>query len=354
MNTTLTAEQLFQEAIKRAASDLHLMVGYPPTLRINGILIQLDLYQSLVHKDIETVFLSITNKDQQESFYLNRELDFGVFYEGWRFRVNAYYQKDTFAMSLRLIPNTILSLEELELPTILEGLAQYQQGFVLITGQTGQGKSTTLAAVVQAINRTRKAHIITIEDPIEFVYPRGQALVSQREVKKDTLSFHKALKSVLREDPDVIVIGEMRDYETISIALTLAETGHLVFSTLHTNTAAQTIDRIIDVFPEEQQPQVRTQLSNVMRGIVCQRLLPRSDREGRIAACELLFANTAISTLIREGKTFQIDNVIQTTSEQNMIIFERYLRQLINAGKIDQKTALLHAFRPRLMEELLK
>jgi twitching motility protein PilT len=235
----------------------------------------------------------------------------------------------------------------------LHTLANSQFGFVIISGQTGEGKSTSLAAIINEINLTRKAHVITIEDPVEFIYPAGQSLISQREVKKDTLSFNKALKSVLREDPDVVVIGEMRDYETISIALTLAETGHLVFSTLHTNTAAQTIDRIVDVFPEEQQSQIKSQLANVLRAIVCQKLLPRLNNEGRIVGYELLFNNSAVASLIREGKTFQIDNIIQTSADQNMILFENSLRSLVRYGFIKSETAVKYALRPKLMEELL-
>ena len=347
------AQTLLQEVINREASDLHLIQGYSPTVRINGQLVQLTLYSVLTPKDIESFFFSFTTKDQQEAFALNKELDFGLFFQEYRFRVNAYNERDSIAISLRLIPKNIRTIDQLELPTILHEISDFQQGFVLITGQTGQGKSTTLAGILNEINFKRKVHIITIEDPIEFMYPKAKSIISQREIKKDTLSFNKALRSVLREDPDIIVIGEMRDYETISIALTLAETGHLVFSTLHTNTAPQTIDRIIDVFPEEQQPQIRTQLANVLKSIVCQRLVPVTANDQRTVACEILFNNTAVSSLIRDGKTYQIDNVIQTSGEEKMIIFERYLKALVMNSKISSDVAMKYAFRPKLMKGLL-
>jgi len=350
----INPEQLLDEVIKRNASDLHLVHRYPPSLRMNKQLVQLTLYSPLSPEEILNFFNVFTTKEQQELFNLNKEIDFGITYKGYRFRANAYTERDIIAMSLRLIPKNIFNLDELQLPKTLGELAYLKQGFVLVTGQTSQGKSTTLASIINEINKNRPVHIITVEDPIEFIYDQGQAIVSQREVKKDTLSFHKALKSVLREDPDVIVIGEMRDYETISIALTLAETGHLVFSTLHTNSSTQTVDRIIDVFPEEQQPQVRTQLANVLKTIVCQKLLPTTNGESLIPALEILFNNSAISSLIREGKTFQIDNVLHTSAEEKMIIFEQYLKDLLSRGLITKDTALRYAIRPKLMEELIK
>lgn len=349
----IDSKKILDEVIARNASDLHLVQGYRPTLRVNGSLIPLLLYPALTPKNIQNIFLSYTTQEQQNIFFLNKELDFGLTYTNLRFRINAYQEKDSVALSLRTIPNKIPSIDDLFLPTSLHNLSNEQFGLAIISGQTGEGKSTTLAAVINEINLHRKAHIITIEDPIEFIYPIGQSIISQREVKKDTLSFNKALKSVLREDPDVIVLGEMRDYETISLALTLAETGHLVFSTLHTNTASQTIDRIVDVFPEEQQNQIKSQLANVLRGIVCQKLLPRSDIEGRIVGYEVLYNNTAISSLIREGKTYQIDNILQTSSEENMILFENSLKTLVSSGYIRPDTAIKYALRPRLMQDLL-
>ncbi len=347
-------QQLLDEVINRDASDLHLVNGYSPWIRVSGNLIHLSLYPKLTHSDIFNTFVSYTSKEQQEYLALNKELDFGIYYNNYRFRVNAYYQQNSLALSLRLISNKIASLADLNLPESLHKLSQFKQGFVLITGQTSQGKSTTLASIINEINLTRAEHIITIEDPIEYIYPLAKALISQREIKKDSLSFHNSLRSVLREDPNIVVIGEMRDYETISSALTLAETGHLVFSTLHTTNASQTVDRIIDVFPEEQQPQIKTQLSNVLRAIISQRLLPAVETGKQIPALEILFNNPAVGSLIREGKTYQLDNVMQTSADDNMIIFEQYLKNLINTGKILEETALKYAMRPKLMKEILK
>ena len=346
--------QLIEEVIKRDASDLHLVAGYPPAVRVKTQLLQLSLYSILTTDDISNFFLTFTNKEQQEAFYLNKELDFSIVYNRFRFRANAYVQLGQISVSLRLIPERIRTIEDLHLPSIFHRMAEFKQGFVLVTGQTSQGKSTTLASIINEINLNKQAHIVTIEDPIEFTYPKAKALVSQREIKQDTHSFNNALRSVLREDPDVIVVGEMRDFETISSALTLAETGHLVFSTLHTNTAAQTIDRIIDVFPEEQQPQVRTQLASVLRSIVCQKLVPDVKEENLIPAVEILFNNSAIASLVREGKTFQIDNVLHTSASEEMILFEQYLKQLVQRGYISRDTAIKYAFRTKLIGELLK
>ena len=350
----INPSQLISEVINRNASDLHLVAGYPPAIRVNTVLIQLSLYPVLTQEDIHTFLMTFTNKEQQEVYYLNKEIDFSLVHQTYRFRANAYYQLGQMAISLRLIPEKIKSLADLKLPTVLNQIPNFKQGFVLITGQTSQGKSTTMASIINEININRQLHIVTIEDPIEFTYPKAKAIVSQREVKHDTLSFNNALRSVLREDPDVIVVGEMRDYETISSALTLAETGHLVFSTLHTNTASQTIDRIIDVFPEEQQPQVRVQLSNVLKSIVCQRLLPDIRDESLIPAVEILFNNSAVASLIREGKSFQIDNVLHTSASEEMILFEQYLKQMADKGLISKETALKYAFRTKLIQELLK
>lgn len=350
----LTPETLLNEAINRNVSDLHLNAGYPPTIRNLKVLVQLTLFPTLDVNFIHQFFVSFTTKGQQEAFYLNKELDFSIVYNNIRFRVNTYYEKNAIAISLRLIPTQIKTLDDLNLPTVLTEIIEMKQGLVLITGQTGQGKSTTLSSIINQINLNRPVHIVTIEDPIEFIYSKGKAIVSQRELKKDTLSFSNALRSVLREDADIIVVGEMRDFETISSAITLAETGHLVFSTLHTNTAGQTIDRIIDVFPEEQQPQISAQLANVLKVIVCQKLLPSLTAETLVPACELLFNNAAIASLIREKKTYQIDNVIQTSASEKMIIFEQYLKELYQASLIAKETALKYALRPKLITELLR
>ncbi len=347
-------QELLQQVIARNASDLHLNVGYHPTLRIYGNLYPLIDYATLTPQDIHRFFISFTTREQQDTFYLNKELDFSIEFESSRFRANSFYERGSIAVSLRLVPRTIPTIEELSLPPILHTFSKYRDGLVLITGQTGEGKSTTLASLLNEINMNRSAHIVTIEDPIEFVYPFGKSIISQREVKRDTHAFANALRSVLRQDPNVIVIGEMRDYETISTVVTLAETGHLVFSTLHTGTAALTIDRIIDVFPEEQQLQIRSQLSSVLRAIISQKLIPLADDSGRVVSCELLLNNSAIAALIREGKVHQIDNVIQTSSEEGMILFEKYLRELALDKRITYESALKYASRPKLMAELLK
>lgn len=345
---------LIDEVIKRNGSDLHLVAGYPPAVRVNTQLLQLSLYPPLTVTDVNNFLITFINKEQQEALYLNKELDFSLVYNSYRFRANAYHQLGKVSVSLRLIPEKIKTLEDLRMPSILHKITEFKQGFVLLTGQTSQGKSTTLASLINELNLNKQIHIVTIEDPIEFTYPKAKAIVSQREIKHDTLSFNNALRSVLREDPDVIVVGEMRDFETISAALTLAETGHLVFSTLHTNTAAQTIDRIIDVFPEEQQPQIRVQLANVLKSIVCQKLIPDYNEESLIPAVEILFNNSAISALIREGKTFQIDNVLHTSASEEMILFEQYLKLLVNRGMIKKEVAIKYAFRNKLLLELLK
>ncbi len=346
--------ELLREVITRSASDLHMNVGYHPTLRIYGKLYPLIDYPTVTALDVNRFFVSFTTKEQQDTFYLNKELDFSIAFDQSRFRANAYYERGNMAVSLRLVPQNIPTIEELSLPSIVHKFSQYHDGLVLITGQTGEGKSTTLASLLNEINMTRNSHIVTIEDPIEFVYPMGKSIISQREVKRDTHAFPNALRAVLRQDPNVIVIGEMRDYETVSTVMTLAETGHLVFSTLHTGTAALTIDRILDVFPEEQQIQVRSQLSSVLRAIISQKLIPKADDSGRIVSCEILLNNSAVSALIREGKTHQIDNVIQTSSEEGMILFEKYLRELALAKRISYENALAYSSRPKLMAELLK
>ncbi|PJE63247.1 type IV pili twitching motility protein PilT [Candidatus Roizmanbacteria bacterium CG10_big_fil_rev_8_21_14_0_10_39_6] len=346
--------KLLHEVIQRSASDLHINVGYKPTLRINGDLYQLIDYNVLSSDTVSQLFLSFTTKEQQEFFFLNKELDFSIDYKEQRFRANAYYERNAIALSLRLIPKKIPTIEQLGLPSILHDFTSLRQGLILITGQTGEGKSTTLASMLNEINENSASNILTIEDPIEFTYPRSRSIVAQRELKRDTLSFHNALRAILREDPDVVVLGEMRDYETIASAMTLAETGHLVFSTLHTSNASQTIDRIVDVFPEEQQMQIKTQLSAVLKVIFSQRLIPHASERKRIPACEILINNSAISSLIREGKTHQIDNVMQTGAQEGMVLFESHLKDLVLAKSITYETAIKYAYRPHLIKELLK
>lgn len=345
---------LLQEVIKREASDLHLAVESMPMLRVDGELKGVEGTSPLTQEQVRELVFQLLNEDQKDIFLANKELDFS-FAQGQaaRFRVNVYHERGHMAAALRYIPTKIRSIEELNLPHQLENFTRLPQGFVLVTGPTGHGKSTTIAAMINVINETRTEHIVTIEDPVEYVYPNRRSLISQRELHLDTHSWDVALRSVLREDPNVVLVGEMRDYETIAAALTVAETGHLVFSTLHTNSAAQTIDRIIDVFPEHQQNQVRAQLSMTLEGVVSQRLVPGIEG-GRYPAVELLMANPAVRNAIREGKTHQIDNMILTSQEMGMISLEHSLSRLVKAGKIAREAALNHTLRPEELNRILK
>ncbi|MFA7627921.1 MAG: type IV pilus twitching motility protein PilT [Candidatus Dojkabacteria bacterium] len=351
----LTIHQLLSEAVNRNASDLHLSVGYPPILRIDGELINLD-ENLLSSEDTERLIYSILNDEKKELLEVNREIDFAYTYEGAmnaRFRVNAYYSMKNLSAALRLIPSRIKTVEELMLPQIYNQFAKLKQGLILVTGPTGHGKSTTIAAMLEAINRTRFCHIVTIEDPIEYVFEGKKALIDQREMNEDTHSWNIALRSALRQDPDVILVGEMRDFETIASAITLAETGHLVFATLHTNSASQSLDRIIDVFPENQQQQVRTQVANTLEAVIAQRLVPM-DSGGRRAVSEVMLNNSAISNMIREGKMHQIDNVIRTSSDIGMIYLERSLVNLVREGVISVQKAQEYAVHPEEVLRLLK
>ncbi len=350
----MEVEKLLEIAIEKRASDLHLINGAPPMLRVEGVLMPIVGLFSLTPEETERLVLSLVNQEQKETLLVNKELDFSFPYKDQgRFRVNAYYQKGTLAASLRLLPLKIPTIAELNLPEICFQFAKLKQGFILVTGPTGHGKSTTLAAIIKEISETRQVHIVTIEDPIEYAFPHKQAIISQREIRADTHSWQTALRSCLREDPDVVMIGEMRDYETIAAALTIAETGHLVFATLHTNSAAQTIDRIVDVFPEEQQAQVRMQLSNTLEAILSERLLP-SLGGGRIPAMEILLATPAVRSVVREGKTHLIDNIIQTSVELGMKTLEMDLASLIRQGKISLETAKFFSLRPEELMRLIK
>lgn len=343
--------ELLQVTIDNKASDLHLLVGKPPTLRIHGVLGAIPGREPLTQEMIQDLVWQMVTPEQKEILSVNKEIDFSFEYEKKaRFRINAYYQKGTMAASLRLIPFEIRSIDELNLPKICHQFAQLKQGFILVTGPTGHGKSTTLAAILNEINQIRAEHIVTIEDPIEFILPQGKSIISQREIHGDTHSWEIALRSILREDPNVVLIGEMRDYETISSALTIAETGHLVFATLHTNSAAQTIDRIIDVFPAHAQPQIRMQLSASLEAVFSQRLLPCLSG-GRVAAAEIMVATPAVRTSIREGKTHMLDNIIQTSAELGMMTLETSLAALVREGKISLEVAQEYALRP---EELMR
>ncbi len=338
-NQQLRIEVLLEEVVRRHASDLHLQVGTPPMLRIDGSLTPIPGYNPLDEPSIETLIFAILDQEQRQILLKDKEFDFSfAFGTLGRFRVNAFHERGNLAAALRLIPNEIKSIVELGLPNIVLNFASYPRGLVLVTGPTGSGKSTTLAALVDKINSERSHHIITIEDPIEFTHKSKKSVVVQREVHYDTYSFSAALRSSLREDPDVVLIGEMRDLETISAAITIAETGHLVFATLHTNSAAQSIDRMIDVFPPHQQPQIRAQLSNILMAIVSQRLVPAIGG-GRVAAAEILVANSAVRNIIREGKAHQLDAVIQTGADQGMQTMDRTLVNLVQSGTVTYDSA---------------
>lgn len=350
----MNIQQLLDLTIVRNASDLHLSVGFAPTLRIHGDLLAIPGEHPVTPEQIDSLIRPLVTEGQLNIYKQAFELDFSFEFEKKaRFRVNLYRQKDYPAIALRLIPYRIPPIEELGLPRVLNTLPDLKQGFILVTGPTGHGKSTTLASFINKINQTRGVHVITIEDPIEYVYPVGKALIEQREMYKDTRSWGNALRSALREDPDVVLIGEMRDLETIASAMTIAETGHLVFATLHTNSAAQSVDRIIDVFPQTQQPQIRLQLASTLEAILSLRLVPTIE-PGRTLAAEVLFATPAVRNIIRESKTYLIDNVIETSAELGMQTLERSLANLVRSGKISQEVALKFALRPELLSKLLK
>ena len=343
MPANIRIEVLLEEVIKRKASDLHLQVGLPPMLRVDGALAAVSSTDVLTDETIETLIFSILDEDQKQILLKDKEFDFSfAFGDLGRFRVNAFHERGNLAAALRLITNEILTIEQLGLPPIVNKFADYPRGLVLVTGPTGSGKSTTLAAMIHKINSERAAHIITIEDPIEYTHRSIKSVIVQREVHYDTYSFSAALRSALREDPDVVLVGEMRDLETIASAITIAETGHLVFATLHTNSAAQSIDRMIDVFPPHQQPQIRSQLSNILTAIVSQRLIPTIGG-GRIAAAEIMVATPAVRNIIREGKTHQLDAVIQTGAEFGMQSMDKTLVNLIHSGTITYDEARLVA-----------
>jgi twitching motility protein PilT len=345
---------LLLEVLQRNASDLHITAGSHPMVRVRGRLVALEDYPVLTQTDTREVIYSILTNDQRQRLETDWQLDFAYAIPNVaRFRVNAYFQRAALGAAFRLIPFEIKSIDELGLPTVMHDFVHKPRGLVLVTGPTGSGKSTSLAAVIDGINRTREDHILTIEDPIEFLHMHKKCIVNQRELGTDAKSFAAALKAALRQDPDVILVGEMRDLETISTALTAAETGHLVFATLHTQGAAETIDRIIDVFSPEQQQQVRVQLSVALQGVVTQTLLPTSDGAGRIAACEVLIPTPAVRNLIREGKTHQITSVMQTGSQSGMQTMDAALATLVRQGKISQKLAEQRSSHPDELRRLM-
>ncbi len=345
---------LLQQTIDLKASDLHLVVGNAPVLRIDGELRSVADAGILTPELVAEALKQVLTSEQFERLTVNKEIDFSLsFTEKARFRVNAYTQKGSFAAAFRQIPLEIPELDKLGLPKVVHSFTTLRQGLILVTGPTGHGKSTTLAAIINEINKNRSCHVVTIEDPVEFVFRPIKSIISQREMRSDTHSWQVALRSVLREDPDVVLIGEMRDLETISAAMTIAETGHLVFATLHTNSAAQTIDRIVDVFPEDQQNQVRLQLSSVLEAVFSQRLMS-SVGGGRVVAHEVMLGTSAIKTTIREGKTHQIDSIIQTSLEAGMSTLEHSLAQLVRSGRITIETAQEWSVRPEELNRLIK
>lgn len=339
LQNNLKIESLLEECIRRKASDLHLQYGLPPILRIDGALTPIAGNNALNEETVKSLIFATLDEEQQKILMQDKEFDYSfAFGDIARFRVNAFHERGKLAAAFRLIPNQIKSINDLGMPAIVETFAEFPRGLVLVTGPTGSGKSTTLAALVDKINREKSTHIITIEDPIEFTHKSQRSVIAQREVHYDTFSFAAALRSALREDPDVVLIGEMRDLETIQAAITIAETGHLVFATLHTNSAAQSIDRMVDVFPAHQQPQVRTQLSNILMAICAQRLVPAIGG-GRVVAAEIMIANSAIRALIRDGKTHQLDTAIQTGADQGMQTMDRTLAKLVQTGVITYDSA---------------
>ncbi len=350
---TKTMEQLLDRAIADKASDIHIVADNYPSLRIDGDLVYLEDYQKMSSSATAQLVYGMMNERQRELLIQNREIDFSFAYkDDYRFRVNAFYQRGTVSAALRTIKTEERTFDELGLPAIVERFTKLSHGLVLITGPTGHGKSTTLASLINTINRDRSDHIITIEDPIEFIFKSGKSLIEQREVPHDSKSFSNALRGALREDPDVVLIGEMRDLETISAALTVAETGHLVFGTLHTNDAAQTADRIINVFPSHQQQQVRTILANVLEGVLSQRLMKKKDG-GRIAACEIMTGSMAVKSLIREGKAHQLPGVIQTSAADGMIGLDKSLADLVKKGTIELDEALKWAIDQENLKTLI-
>jgi twitching motility protein PilT len=347
-----TLSDLIKTVVSEGASDLHLSEGRHPTIRVSGMLLPLVKHPVLTKEDTAGLLGELLTEKNKELFFSTKEVDFSYSLGEARFRGNAYFQQGAVSVALRLVPRKIRTFEELNLPDILKTFAEKQQGFFLVVGPVGHGKSTTLAAMIDYINTSRAEHILTIEDPIEYIYEQKRSVIDQREVRLDTDDFPNALRSMFREDVDVVLIGEMRGLETISTAVTAGETGHLVFSTLHTNSAAQTIDRIIDSFPGSQQDQIRSQLSSSLNGIFSQRLIPRISG-GLVPAYELLINNSAVSNLIREKRTHEINTVIETSSQEGMVDMNRCLADLVARGEITIENAYHFSFNPKSLERLL-
>jgi twitching motility protein PilT len=355
MPLTYSIDDLLEQMVARSASDLHVTTNSAPVVRVRGYLERLDGYEALTSEDTQQLLYRILSSERQKQLEIKRQLDFSHSIPGLaRFRVNVYFQRESIGAAFRLIPDELKTLEELGIPPALHQLAEKPRGLVLVTGPTGSGKSTTLAALIDEINRNRSEHILTIEDPIEFLHRHKKCIVNQREIGPDATSFGEALKAALRQDPDVILVGEMRDLETISTALTAAETGHLVFGTLHTQSAPSTIDRIIDVFPPEQQEQVRIMIAMSLQAVVTQTLLPTSDGMGRIPALEILLPDDAVRNLIRQGKVEQIYSVMQTNTKQGMQTMEQALAHLIQHRIVDLDVALSRSSRPEQLLGILE
>ena len=347
-------KDLLETTIAQRASDLHISVGHPPALRIAGRLITLVRRKKISGEDSEGLAFELMSEDQKENFYKEKEIDFSYDFENKaRFRVNVFFQRGNVAAALRLIPDKILTIEELNLPAILHEFIRHSQGFILLTGPSSQGKSTTLAALIDEINHTKAIHIITIEDPIEYLFKDDRSIIDQRELNQDTLSFARALRSTFRQDPDVIMVGEMRDPETISTAITAAETGHLVLATLHTNSAAQSIHRLVDSFPGTEQNQIRAQLSGSLLGIISQRLVPRIGG-GLVPACEILINTPAVANLIRGNKVHEIPLIIETSAEIGMVSLDRYLVNLVRKKEIALEVAQNYSLNPSSLRNLMR
>jgi twitching motility protein PilT len=354
MNYQEQLEKFLEIVIEKGASDLHISAGFPPVLRVIQNLVYLENEKKISSEDTQELAFYLMGEKRKERFLKEKEIDFAYDYKNKaRFRANIYFAGGCVSIALRAISQKIRTIEELNLPLILNKLTEAEQGLVLIVGASSQGKSTTLAALIDKINHSRREHIITIEDPVEYIFKDAKSLVDQREVYNDTLSFAKALRSALRQDPDIIMVGEMRDLETISTALTAAETGHLVFATLHTNSAYQTIHRIIDVFPSQHQDQIRAQLSGSLLAVISQRLIITVEKKV-VPACEIMFNNSAISNLIRENKIHEIPAIIETSRDEGMIIFNNALVDLVKIDLVEKDTALKYSFNPRDLITRLK
>jgi twitching motility protein PilT len=354
MRLANSIDELLEHMVERNASDLHVTTGTPPVIRVRGEVERVEGYEAFTPEQTQQLLYRILSSEQQKNLEIKRQLDFSHSIPGLaRFRVNVYFQRESIGAAFRLIPTELKTLEELGIPSALHQLAEKPRGLVLVTGPTGSGKSTTLASLIDEINRTKAEHIITIEDPIEFLHRHKRCIVNQRELGPDATTFADALRGALRQDPDVILLGEMRDLETISTALTAAETGHLVFATLHTQDAASTVDRVIDVFPAAQQGQIRTQLAGTLEGIVAQTLIPTADGQGRVAAIEVLFPDDAVRNLIRQAKVEQIYSIMQTGGKKGMQTMEQALAELVLRGVITEELALLRSAKTEQLNGLL-